>query len=119
MALLAPACVSAPPSAERTSAPAAPPPQRPPPAATQDLIGASAEDLFAMFGRPALRRRDGPAEVWLYVAGVECRLDLILFPDSDEPRVAHAAWRRAARVSERTCLHRLDPGSGQGLPARG
>jgi hypothetical protein len=79
---------------------------------TADLIGYSAGDLAASYGPPALRRRDGSAEVWLYVAGADCRLDLVLFQQDGETRVVHADWRMERGVAEATCLRRLREGGG-------
>jgi hypothetical protein len=54
------------------------------------LLGSTPAILDAEFGRPALRRVDGPAQVWLYQAS-SCGLNLILYPDGNGvPRVASA-----------------------------
>ncbi|OYV33425.1 MAG: hypothetical protein B7Z81_11400 [Acidocella sp. 20-61-6] len=56
----------------------------------QSLVGATPALLSAEFGKPALRRVDGAAQVWLYHSPV-CGLNLILYPDrSGTPRVADA-----------------------------
>lgn len=55
------------------------------------------EALEARLGRPALRRRDPPAEFWRYRIG-GCALDLILYPHPEKqgPVVAYARYRAAA-----------------------
>jgi hypothetical protein len=54
------------------------------------LVGSTPAVLNAEFGNPALRRIDGPAQVWLYHSSV-CGLNLILYPDNEGiPRVAAA-----------------------------
>ncbi len=54
----------------------------------EGLVGSTPQILSAEFGKPALLRVDGTAQVWLYhTAG--CGLNLILYPDSSgTPRVA-------------------------------
>jgi len=55
------------------------------------LVGATAQVLDAAFGKPAILRVDGAAQVWLYHDG-ECGLNLVLYPDNaGTPRVAMAA----------------------------
>jgi hypothetical protein len=54
----------------------------------QGLVGSTPQVLSAEFGKPALLRVDGPAQVWLYHTS-GCGLNLILYPDSSgTPRVA-------------------------------
>jgi hypothetical protein len=54
------------------------------------LVGSTPQILNAEFGKPTLRRVDGPAQVWLYHAA-GCGLNLILYPDSSgTPRVTMA-----------------------------
>lgn len=56
----------------------------------QNLIGSTPGVLNAEFGRPALLRVDGTAQVWLYHAA-GCGLDLFLYPDAaGVPRVVMA-----------------------------
>jgi hypothetical protein len=58
------------------------------PIAAQGLVGSTPQILNAEFGKPALLRVDGTAQVWLYHAA-GCGLNLILYPDSSgTPRVA-------------------------------
>jgi hypothetical protein len=55
-----------------------------------NLVGSTPKALDAAFGKPALLRMDGTAQVWLYHSPV-CGLNLILFPDiKGVPRVADA-----------------------------
>jgi len=58
------------------------------PVDAQGLVGSTPQILSAEFGKPAILRVDGTAQVWLYhTAG--CGLNLILYPDSSgTPRVA-------------------------------
>jgi hypothetical protein len=61
--------------------PEPPPPPPPPPLPDiKDLVGLTAADLTKYFGDPAVRRHEGPAEVWHYV-GPECVLHLFLYSD--------------------------------------
>jgi hypothetical protein len=61
------------------------------PVTQQGLLGATPQLLSAAFGKPALLRVEGPAQVWLY-HGAGCGLNLVLYPDTaGTPRVALAA----------------------------
>jgi hypothetical protein len=74
------------------------------PPVAQGLIGSTPEILNAEFGQPALRRVDGPAQVWLYHSSV-CGLNLILYPDATgTPRVATAV---PDNNDPQSCLHSL------------
>ena len=54
----------------------------------QALVGSTPQMLAAEFGRPVLRRVDGPAQVWLYRSRI-CGMDVFLYPDkTGAPRVA-------------------------------
>ncbi len=54
----------------------------------EGLVGSTPQILSAEFGKPALLRVDGAAQVWLYHTN-GCGLNLILYPDSSgTPRVA-------------------------------
>ena len=56
----------------------------------QALVGSTPQMLAAEFGRPVLRRVDGPAQVWVYQSAV-CGLQVFLYPDAaGTPRVAAA-----------------------------
>jgi hypothetical protein len=61
------------------------------PVSQQGLMGATPQLLSAAFGKPALLRVEGTAQVWLY-HDAGCGLNLVLYPDSaGTPRVAMAA----------------------------
>lgn len=76
-----------------------------PPATAAALQGQSAEAVIAALGEPALRRREGDAEIWLYQA-TDCRLDLLFYPEMARLVLAHAAARAhgARRLTESACL---------------
>jgi hypothetical protein len=68
------------------------------------LLGATPASLTASLGVPALRRVDGPAQVWLYHSPT-CGLNLILYPDAGgTPRVADAVPDNG---NEAACLSSL------------
>ncbi|UFN47028.1 hypothetical protein LPC08_13425 [Roseomonas sp. OT10] len=70
------------------------------------LLEQSPEAVLRALGPPALRRREGTAEVWLYEGG-RCHLDLILYArPGGGAQVAWAAARAAGtgRVTEAACL---------------
>ncbi|GEM_PF-613457 len=46
------------------------------------LMGKTVAEIEAVFGKPNLRRKDRPAEVWQYLTG-ECALHLIFYPEAD------------------------------------
>ncbi len=54
--------------------------------------GMSSRQVLAALGTPSFRRRESPAEIWQYY-GESCVLDLFLYDDSGEGRVAHAELR--------------------------
>jgi len=72
------------------------------------LLGTAPDALRRQLGPPALLRREGSAEIWLY-AGQDCFVDLILYPLRDGLRVAHASARAegTTRVTEAACLNSL------------
>jgi len=91
------------------------------PAAARELLGAGPEALRRWLGEPNLRRTEGAAEVWLYTASA-CALDLVLYPQRDGLRVAHAAARAsgAEARTEAACLRELAALPGQRpIPAAG
>ncbi len=81
------------------------------------LLGQPPESLLRLLGAPALRRREGDAEIWLYDAG-SCQLDLVLYPGAGGVRVGWATARAAGtgRVTEAACLGAVARG---GRPAAG
>lgn len=92
-------------------------------ASVDKLVGVSAEKLEAMLGPPALLRREGPAEVWLYRSPA-CAVDLILYadPPTGSPHVTEADTRPlGAPVSEANCLASVAnaPKASPGLVAGG
>jgi hypothetical protein len=76
-----------------------------PPAAAASLQGREPEAVISALGEPALRRREGEAEIWLYQAP-DCRLDLVFYPDASRLVLAHAAARAsgARRLTESACM---------------
>jgi hypothetical protein len=76
-----------------------------PPDAAIALQGRDPEAVISALGEPALRRREGTAEVWLYQAP-DCRLDLVFYPEDARLVLAHAAARAfgARRLTESACM---------------
>ena len=76
-----------------------------PPDAAIALQGRDPEAVISALGEPALRRREGNAEVWLYQAP-DCRLDLVFYPEDARRVLAHAAARAfgARRLTESACM---------------
>ena len=76
-----------------------------PPATAGTLNGRTPEQIVSALGEPALRRREGDAEIWLYQAA-DCRLDLVFYPEAAQLILAHAAARAlgARRLTEAACL---------------
>lgn len=89
---------------------------QPPSGATQ-LLGTAPEQLERMLGAPSLRRPEGTAEIWLYLAP-SCAIDVILYRDRGTLAVAHAVARARGpaeqRVTEAECLASV---AGSGEPA--
>lgn len=85
------------------------------PAAASALLGAGPDALRRWFGDPDLRRREGDAEVLLFL-GPGCALDVVLYAEGGAARVAHAAARAdgAAAVTEADCLRGIGRGEGDG-----
>ncbi|MCA3351525.1 MAG: hypothetical protein INF97_13100 [Roseomonas sp.] len=79
-----------------------------PPAAASALQGQMPEAVISALGEPALRRREGDAEIWLYQAP-DCRLDLVFYPEASRLVLTHAAARAfgARRLTESACLEAL------------
>lgn len=101
-----------PPPARRADAPAQPGPAGSRPGSATQLVGAAPEALLRWLGEPALRRREGTAEIWLY-AGTGCALDIVLYREGGALRVAHAAARAngATAQTEGACLRQLAGGA--------
>jgi hypothetical protein len=85
-----------------------------PPLEAAQLLGLAAEQVRGWLGEPALRRPEGPAEIWLYSAPA-CHLDLVLYREeragraAGPLRVGFAAARAAGaeRRSEAACLDEI------------
>lgn len=79
-----------------------------PPRAAATLQGQMPEAVISALGEPALRRREGDAEIWLYQAP-DCRLDLVFYPEASRLVLAHAAARAsgARRLTESSCMEAL------------
>ncbi|MCA3416627.1 MAG: hypothetical protein INF84_18685 [Roseomonas sp.] len=77
---------------------------QPPPTASV-LQGREPEAVISALGEPALRRREGEAEIWLYQAP-DCRLDLVFYPEAARLVLTHAAARAfgARRLTESACM---------------
>jgi len=76
-------------------------------AAPITLVGATIGGLQADFGRPALQRIDGSAQVWLYHSAL-CRLNLILYPGPNGAPQVRAAMPMPRGVSESSCVASLE-----------
>jgi hypothetical protein len=76
-----------------------------PPAAASALHGQEPEAVISALGEPALRRREGEAEIWLYQAP-DCRLDLVFYAEASRLVLAHAAARAhgSQRLTESACM---------------
>ncbi len=87
------------------SAPAA---LRPSPGEAPGLVGQPSAQVVRTLGPAAFVRRDGAAEIWRY-AGDDCFLDLFLFRDGGESKVAYveARPRGEKRVSAAVCFEHL------------
>ena len=85
----------------------APPPAQPAafPSDVDQLRGFPAADVAGRLGKPDFVREEPPAVIWQYRSS-DCVLDLFLYRDSDELRVAYAeAHDRefVVRVSQSDC----------------
>lgn len=78
----------------------------------RQLLDMSRDDLNGFLGRPALIRRENPAEVWQY-RGKGCVLDVFLYAadgSKDSPYkvvYSEARDREARQTDQRTCLNEL------------
>jgi len=59
------------------------------------IVGLNRRAIRKLLGEPRLIRRDDPAEVWQYRTAA-CVLDLVLYKEKNEPRVAYAEARTPA-----------------------
>jgi hypothetical protein len=80
--------------------------------ATADLVndperfkGLTGSDVTSLLGAPSFQRRDGDAEIWQYYGPASaCVLDLFVYPDGGQPRVAHAELRSRGAGNANGCL---------------
>lgn len=76
-----------------------------PPTTAVALKGQMSDAVISALGEPALRRREGDAEIWLYQAP-DCRLDLVFYGEASRLVLTHAAARAfgARRLTESACM---------------
>jgi hypothetical protein len=80
--------------------------------ATADLIndparfkGLTGSDITSLLGAPSFQRHDGDAEIWQYYGpSSACVLDLFVYPDQGQPRVAHAELRSRGGGNVSGCM---------------
>jgi len=80
--------------------------------ATADLVndpgrfkGLTASDVTSLLGPPSFQRHDGDAEIWQYYGpSSACVLDLFVYPDQGQPRVAHAELRSRGAGNASGCM---------------
>ena len=67
--------------------------------------GLTGTDVASLLGKPSFQRRDGDAEIWQYYGpSSACVLDLFVYPDGGQPRVAHAELRSRGAGGGTGCL---------------
>ena len=100
----APETARLPPEQHGGAAPGAPPAA----AELKKLDGLSDRDVRRVLGDPDFRRQEPPAEIWQY-RSAECVLDLFLYDDRGQYRVAYAEThdRGFTRVSQASCYSGL------------
>jgi hypothetical protein len=80
--------------------------------ATADLVadpgrfkGLTGTDVTAILGPPSFQRHDGDAEIWQYYGpSSACVLDLFVYPDQGQARVAHAELRSRGTGDSNGCM---------------
>jgi len=80
--------------------------------ATADLIndparfkGLTGSDITSLLGAPSFQRHDGEAEIWQYYGpSSACVLDLFVYPEQGQPRVAHAELRSRGGGNSSGCM---------------
>jgi hypothetical protein len=80
--------------------------------ATADLIndparfkGLAGSDVTSLLGAPSFQRHDGDAEIWQYYGpSSACVLDLFVYPEQGQPRVAHAELRSRGGGNVSGCM---------------
>ncbi len=75
------------------------------------LKGTSADQVRSLLGEPTRQRRDPPAEIWQYIAGKSCVLDVFLYEEGTSTkwlRTAYAQVRADKKAgSQQACLETL------------
>jgi hypothetical protein len=67
--------------------------------------GLTGPDVTSLLGPPSFQRHDGEAEIWQYYGpSSACVLDLFVYPDQGQPRVAHAELRSRGGDNAPGCL---------------
>ena len=110
LALLA-GCATAPPAPPPEPVAATPKKGPKPPDRVAGLLKGGPEAVEAALGPPVLRRPEGAGEVWLYAHANGCSIDVVLLPIGGTPRVAHAATRTPASMTESDCLLAIADGA--------
>ena len=80
--------------------------------ATADLVndpsrfkGLTGSDVTSLLGSPSFQRHDGDADIWQYYGPASaCVLDLFLYPDQGQPRVAHSELRSRGAGNVSGCM---------------
>ena len=63
------------------------------------------QDVTGLLGAPSFQRHDGDAEIWQYYGpSSACVLDLFVYPDQGQPRVAHAELRSRGAGNATGCM---------------
>ncbi|HQT66950.1 MAG: hypothetical protein B7Z78_12030 [Rhodospirillales bacterium 20-60-12] len=71
------------------------------------LVGDSPALVTATLGEPALRRVEGPSQVWLYASPL-CRMNVFIFPGADGKPLVAAASPIEPAVNPANCLASLE-----------
>src|SRR5579859_8295938 len=67
--------------------------------------GLTGSDVTSLLGAPSFQRHDGDAEIWQYYGpSSACVLDLFVYPDQGQPRVAHAELRSRGAGNANGCM---------------
>ena len=65
-------------------------------------------DVTGLLGAPSFQRHDGDSDIWQYYGPASaCVLDLFLYPDQGQPRVAHAELRSRGPGNANGCLAQI------------
>ncbi len=79
---------------------------------TADLVndpsrfqGLTGSDVTSLLGPPSFQRHDGDADIWQYYGPASaCVLDLFLYPEQGQPRVAHSELRSRGSGNVGGCM---------------